>query len=92
MNMLPNPKELDAQSPIKIDEWLELGSEKHLQIDDDPSLTKKWFMLLTKNPAYILLDNLGRSWCKNDNGKFCPYHIENGDKKYGIRFSQKASN
>jgi len=92
MNMLPSSKELDRQSFVKIDEWIELGSAKQMEVDDDPGLTKKWFHLLTKEPAHLFLDDLGRSWCRNDNGQYCPFHVEHDGKLYGIRMSAKALN
>lgn len=92
MTNLPSPKELDRNSPVKIDEWVELGSERHYEVDDNPALTKKWFLMLSKEPVYIHLDNLGRCFCFNAEGQWTPYHCERGNRKYGIRVSKKAAN
>lgn len=90
--MFPSPKELDAQAVIKVDAWVDLDSERWREIDDDPSLTKKWLRLLMKEPAYLFTDSDGRVWGKGENGVYYPYHTEHGKKLYGVRISKKAAN
>lgn len=90
--MFPSPKELDAQCQVKLDGWVDLDSERWREVDDDPSLTKKWLKLLMKEPAYLFTDSNGRIWGKGENGIYYPYHLEYGKKKYGLRISTKAAN
>lgn len=90
--LMPNPRELDRNSPVFIYEWVELNSERHQSLDDDPKLTYKWFQMLTKEPAYIRLDFFGRAWCINSDGKWTPYHFDKNGKNYGIKVSKKAAN
>ncbi len=88
----PSPKELDAQSPVYLDGWVDLDSERWRQTDDDAPLTKKWLAMLMKEPAYLFTDSDGRVWGKGENGIYYPYHYEYGKKKYGIRIPRKAAN
>lgn len=90
--MFPSPKELDAQSLIQLDGWVELDSEGWRDMDEDPSLTKKLLKIGFQEPAYLFLDLSGRVWGRGENGYWYPYHIEYGKKKYGIRISKKAAN
>jgi hypothetical protein len=90
--MLPSPKELDAQSIVKIDEWVDLGSERWRDTDDDPALTKQWVKLLMSEPAYLVADSYGRLWGKRKDGGYDPYHYNYGKKLIGIRLAKKAAN
>jgi hypothetical protein len=80
-------KELDAQCTIQLDGWVELGSERFLEVDDDPALTKKWLKMLLGEGLFT--DSLGRVWGKGDTNWY-PYHVQYGKKKFGIRISTKA--
>lgn len=88
----PSPKELDAQSQVKLDGWVVLDSERWRDTDPDQALTKKWLKMLMKEPAYLFTDSDGRVWGKGENGIYYPYHYEYGSKKYGIRIANKAAN
>lgn len=90
--MFPSPKELDAQSKIKLDGWVDLDSERWREVDDDPGLTKKFIRLGFKEPAFFFTDSDGRIWGKGEDGLYYPYHLEYGKKKYGIRINAKAAN
>jgi hypothetical protein len=93
MSEIPSPKELDKQSAIYLDGWVDLDSERWRQVDEDPALTKKWIAMLTKGPdAYLKLDSDGRIWGKARDGHWYPYHIECLNRKYGIRIPKKAAN
>lgn len=88
-----SPKQLDEQSYIHLNGgWLELNSPRHVAVDDNIELTKSWITMLTKEPAYIQIDSLGRLWAKDKDGHFCPFHLECCGKLYGIRISKKAAN
>jgi hypothetical protein len=90
--MFPTPRELDAQSLIQLDGWVDVDSERWREIDDDPALTKKWLKLGLQEPAYFFLDTEGRVWGRGENGYWYPYHIDYGKKKYGLRIAKKAAN
>ena len=90
--MFPSPKELDAQCQVQLDGWVDLDSERWRETDSDPALTKKWLVMLMKEPAYLFTDSDGRVWGKGENGIYYPYHYEYGKKKYGLRISKKAAN
>lgn len=87
-----SPKELDEQSYIYLSGWVDLDSDQWRMVDEDPALTKKWIVMLMREPAYLHLDSMGRIWCKNNDGIWCPFHIESMGKMYGIRIPQKAAN
>lgn len=89
---IPNPSQLDEQSSVKIDEWLDIDSDKCKSVDDNRPLTKKWLHMLMKDYS-LQTDSLGRVWGRNeDTGKWYPYHLENGNKLYGIRIAKQAAN
>jgi hypothetical protein len=90
--MFPSPMELDAQSSIQLDGWVDLDSERWREVDDDPGLTKKFIRLGFQEPAFFFTDSFGRIWGKGENGKYYPYHLSYGKKKYGIRIAKKAAN
>ena len=86
------PQELDAQSPIKIDRWLDVDSQEWRDMDDDPGLTKKFLRLGFQEPPFFFTDALGRVWGKGEDGRFYPFHFNIGKKLYGYRISKKAVN
>jgi hypothetical protein len=86
-----NPKELDKQSPIKIDQWLDIDSEDCKDRDPDHSLTKKWFKIGVED-NFLYVDSLGRIWGMGEKGYFYPYHFNVGKKLYGYRMSVMAAN
>lgn len=90
--MIPTPEELDKQSEIQLDGWVEVGSERWREVDDDPALTKRWLRMGFMEPPFFFTDSLGRVWGKGENGKWYPFHTEYGKKKYGFRISTKATN
>jgi hypothetical protein len=88
---LPKPAELDQQSPIRLDGWVELGSERWREVDDNHHLTKNWVKMLMGETLFP--DSLGRLWGRSkDQTMYYPLHVEYGKKKYGIRMSTKAAN
>jgi|GEM_PF-6108288 len=91
------PKQLDQQSLVHIDKWVDLGSEEHLYMDNDVALTKKWINMGLKDaetPAFLAVDSSGRIWSAkpNEKGKYYPFHFEYGKKLIGIKNSKVASN
>lgn len=94
--MLPSPKELDAQSVIKIDEWLDVSSQRCKDIDDDYALTKRMLKVGFEEPAFLACDLDGRIFGRGENGRYYPFHFEygHGDSKklIGYRLSSKAAN
>lgn len=86
-----SPQQLDEQSPIQLDGWVELGSERWREVDDNPALTKKWIKMLMGDA--LSTDSLGRIWGKGKRANsYYPFHLEYGKKKYGIRISKHAAN
>ena len=53
-----SPKQLDEQSSVQLDGWLEMDSEKWREADDNPNLTRKWLRMLLGNALFV--DKLGR--------------------------------
>lgn len=92
MDKFPTPKELDAQSLVVLDGWIDIDSERWRDVDDDPGLTKKFLRLGFQAPAYLFTDTDGRIWGRGENGYYYPYHLEYGKKKYGLRMPKKAAN
>lgn len=88
----PSPRELDAQSKIKIDRWIDIDSEEWRELDDDPGLTKKFLKLGFKEPAYFFTDSDGRVWGKGEDGRYYPFHFRKWAKNIGYRLPKKAAN
>ncbi len=87
------PNQLDAQSKIQVDRWVEVESDECRTLDDNYSLTKKMIhMLHDKKPAYLFTDSLGRLFGKGTDGLFYPFHFEYNGKLIGYRLSKKAAN
>ncbi len=88
------PNELDKQSPIIIDKWVDIDSSECKDLDDNPSFTKKIICLGFQEPAFLFTDSKGRVWGKpkHDGEQYFPLHMEIGKKKIGYRISKKAAN
>jgi hypothetical protein len=87
------PKALDAQSEIKIDEWIDIESEKCKKLDDNMDLTKKILKMGFEGEPFLFLDDLGRIWGHDPvNNVYYPYHFNVGNKHYGYRMPRKAAN
>lgn len=90
---LPTPQELDAQCKVKIDRWIEIGSEEWRDLDDNPAFTKKILRLgLHHSEPFLFTDTLGRIWGKGNDGTFYPFHFEYGNKLLGYRIAALALN
>lgn len=89
---LPDPKELDSQSKIHVDKWVDIDSAEWWEIDDNPSFTKKIVKLGFQEPAYLALDKLGRIWGRGEDNRFYPYHMNKGSTIIGYRISKRAAN
>ncbi len=89
-----SPKELEAQSPVKIERWVDIDSEEWRELDDTPAFTKKCLKVGFEEPAFMFTDSLGRVWCKpSEEGKpYFPFHFEYGSTLIGYRISKKAAN
>lgn len=77
---------MEAQSPVKIDRWIDLESEEAKRIDKYPQFTKDIIRL-----NICETDDLGRLWGKGE-GYYYPLHDEYQGKLVGWRLSKKAVN
>jgi len=91
MSDLPSPRELDTQSPVKIDRWVDIDTQEWRDLDEDPALTKK-MMKIGFEANVLFTDSMGRIWGKGEGGKYYPFHFDKGPKLYGFRLSKKAAN
>ncbi len=92
MNTFPAPQELDAQSKILIKRWIEVGSQEWRELDNTPGFTKMIIRELTKEPAYLFADTLGRLWGKGEDGRYYPFHFTSFGENIGYRVSARAAN
>lgn len=90
--MLPSPKELDAQSKIHIDKWLDVDSEEVKSMDDNYAFTKQCIRLGFVEPAFFAVDSLGRIWGRGEDNRYYPFHFNKGKELIGYRLSKKATN
>jgi len=87
-----SPSELDKQSPIKIDKWLNIDSEECREKDPDHSLTKKWLRIGLED-KFLFTDSQGRLWGRGkQSNQYFPYHFNVGEKLYGFRLAATAVN
>ncbi len=87
------PNQLDAQSKIQVDRWVEVESDECRTLDDNYSLTKKMIRkLYEEQPAYLFTDSLGRLFGKGVDGLYYPFHFESYGKLIGYRLAKKAAN
>ncbi len=85
-------KQLDLQSKVIINEWLDFDSDKCKQLDDNRDFTKKCLKYGFED-GYMFTDEMGRVWGENkQTGEFYPFHFNIGKKLYGYRLSKKAAN
>ena len=86
------PTQLDAQSTIVIEKWLNIDSEECKDKDSDIAITKK-FLRIGAEDGFLMVDSLGRVWGDSEKGGVhYPFHIEYGKKLYGIRIATSAAN
>jgi hypothetical protein len=90
--MFPSPKELDAQSKISIDRWIEVDAEECQKLDNTYAFTKKCIKLGFMEPAYLFSDSDGRIWGKGQDGHYYPFHFTSFGKNLGYRMSTRAAN
>jgi len=88
---MKTPKDLDKQSSVYLDEWVDIDSDKWKKLDDNKIFSKK-ILRLGFEGGTLFTDNLGRVWGNAKDGSFYPLHFEVGEKKYGYRLSKKAMN
>lgn len=87
-----SPEELEAQSPVHIDKWIDIASEDAQLMDQDFELTKK-MMKIGFEDGWMITDSLGRIYGKNpEKGIYFPFHFEYGSLLIGYRNCKKASN
>lgn len=86
-----SPKELDAQSVVVIEKWLDVNSEECKEKDPEYKISK---YLLNRGiqEGFLKVDNQGRIWVHGLHEEFFPYHFELGDKLYGLRIAAAAAN
>ena len=86
------PQEFDAQSPVKIDKWLDIESSDAKDMDSDRDLTKKMIRIGFED-GWMVTDSLGRIWGKSESkGTYFPFHFEYGKQLIGYRIAAKAAN
>ena len=87
-----SPKELDMQSPVVIDKWIDINSDQARMLDDDLDLSKK-MMRIGLEANMMFFDNDGRMWGRDEKKSICyPFHFESGKKLIGYRSCKKAAN
>ena len=91
MSCTLTPAQLDAQSRIPLDGWLDMNSTECKSKDDNIAFTKKCLRIGMKE-GFLFTDNFGRVWGKGDNGTYYPFHFEFYKKLYGYRLATKAAN
>jgi hypothetical protein len=94
MQSIPSPQELDAQSPVDIDEWVDIGSVKFYEIVGEDISSFDYFIRVGfRDPPFLYTDSLGRVWGKLDtSNKWFPFHDLVNGKAYGYRYPGKAIN
>lgn len=85
------PAQLDAQSPIPLDGWLDMNSEECKSKDDNIAFTKKCFHIGLED-GFIFFDSLGRIWIDCGTDGYAPFHFEWKHKLYGFRVAKQAAN
>ena len=87
-----SPEQLDTQSPVKIDRWIDIDSKECKMIDEFHSFFKET-LTWAFNSNLMFLDSLGRIWGNKPNSsqKF-PIHFEHGKQLIGYRITKRASN
>lgn len=94
------PQQLDAQSPVKVNRWIDIDSEESKQIDDNRQFTKHVLNMglesLPDSPAFLYTDTDGRIWGfnpKNPEAPHYPFHLETErGELVGLRMARKAAN
>jgi len=91
------PQELDSQSSVKIDRWIDVHSPECKEIDGHLHSFTLRCMKIGFEDGFMHTDMLGRIWGRNrETGEYYPFHTEYGygDNKQliGYRLSSKAAN
>jgi hypothetical protein len=92
MSQFPTPAELDSQSKVHIDKWLDVDSLECRELDDNHAFAKKCIRLGFQEPAYLFTDSLGRIFGKGENGYYYPFYFTSYGKNIGYRLSKTAAN
>lgn len=85
------PAELDRQSRVRIDRWLDVESQECRDLDDMPDFTRQC-LRAGADGGFMFVDVLGRIWGRGTGGYFYPFHFEHGSKLYGYRLASTALN
>lgn len=88
---VPSPKELDAQSSVHIDEWVDVGSDKFREIVGDLGVFKYFIRWGFHDPPFLFTDSMGRVW-GHFNNRWFPFHDVVRGRAYGYRYATKAAN
>lgn len=84
--------DLDAQSVINIDYWIDVDSAEAKEKDSDRKITKK-FMMIGFEEGVLFTDSSGRIWGYNkEKNIYYPFHFEYENKLIGFKISKKAAN
>ena len=88
-----SPKELDAQSPVKISRWLDIDSEECKELDQDRQFTNK-ILRFGFEDKWLKVDAQGRVFGLDpQNNLYYPLHFEGRKKELiGYRITKKAAN
>jgi len=88
----PTPKELDRQSGVHIDKWIDIDSPECIELDDGYRDFTKQCIRFGFESGHMFCDTDGRIWGGVKGGLYFPFHFEAGTKLYGYKFSKKAAN
>lgn len=88
---VPDPQQLDAQSPVHIDEWVQVGSPLFKKLIGDQFSFDYFTKVGFRDPPFLFLDELGRVWGKSED-KWFPFHDRVHGKNYGYRYANTEQN
>lgn len=87
-----SPKELDEQSTIHVDRWIDVYSEECRMMDDNHKFTRHIMKVGFQDPPFLFIDSAGRVWGKGNSPNYYPFHMEYGSQLIGFRLPKKAAN
>ncbi len=82
-------KELDLQNQVEIDRWVDYDSPEFKKIDQYPYFTKQCLQYGFE-AEFMIIDDKARVWGRGADGRYFPFHLEDGKKKVGVRLPGKA--
>lgn len=82
-----NSKDVEKNSKIKIDRWIDINSAEFKKTDKYPAFTKRTLELGLG--SFLFTDELGRIWAKGTDCYY-PFHDEYKGENIGYRIVAKA--